>query len=259
MSISDSFYTTAFKGAKLAKKILRSLRAKVSPSELAGDRDIEWSFVAANMPSGPGEALDFGPGPGSSLCFIAARRGFQVTAIDLEEVRWRYSHPRLRFIRGDVLRLSLPENSIDLILNCSSVEHVGLVGRYGISESRPDGDLEVMTLFRKLLRPQGCMLLTIPVGKDTVFPPLHRVYGNKRLSMLLEGYIVEKEEYWLKDLAQDQWYGASKAGALARPPKYWVKEQGANNWRVVTRAEALTQEPERFLYGIGCFVLRVKK
>jgi 2-polyprenyl-3-methyl-5-hydroxy-6-metoxy-1,4-benzoquinol methylase len=45
------------------------------------------SRVSSQMPSGPGHALDFGPG-GSHIALIAAQRGFNVTAVDLEPVRW---------------------------------------------------------------------------------------------------------------------------------------------------------------------------
>ncbi|MDI6704407.1 MAG: hypothetical protein QME40_07045 [bacterium] len=47
-------------------------------STLAGDRDVEWSWIASQMPSGLGEALDFGCGPISYLGLIAAHRGFKL-------------------------------------------------------------------------------------------------------------------------------------------------------------------------------------
>mgnify|MGYP001767288543 CR=1 FL=1 len=105
---------------------------------LAGDRDIEWSWILSQMPSGPGEALDFGPG-GSFLGLTAAQRGFRVTAIDIAPVKWLYTHPNLKFIQGDILKLSLPKNNFDLVINCSTVEHVGLAGRYGVTEGNADG------------------------------------------------------------------------------------------------------------------------
>jgi len=95
--------------------------------DLTGDRDIEWSWVASQMPKGPGEALDFGPG-GSSLGLIAAEAGYNVTAIDLQPITWPYHHPNLRFVQGDVLKLQLQKNHFDLIINCSVIEHVGLAG-----------------------------------------------------------------------------------------------------------------------------------
>lgn len=215
---------------RIARYLLTRLGAKaLKGPNLAGDRDIEWSWISSQMPSGPGEALDFGNG-GSFLGLIAAQRGFHVTAVDLGPVQWSYAHPNLRFMEGDILKLPLPKDHFDLVINCSTVEHVGLAGRYGVTKSCPDGDLEAMVHLRKLLKPGGAMLVTIPVGHDTVFPPLHRVYGFKRLPKLLDGYIVDREEYWVKN--------------------------AGNCWVLTDKQEALRREPAERLYGLGCFVLR---
>jgi SAM-dependent methyltransferase len=223
---------------QIKRSIFRSASVgdeRVIPN-LLGERDIEWSWMASQMPSGPGEALDFGPG-GSYLALIAARRGFNVTAVDLEPVPWPYLHSGLHFLHGDILKLPLPTENFDLIINCSTVEHVGLVGRYDVTESRPDGDLEAMARLRELMKPGGVMLLTIPVGQDAIFAPLARVYGSQRLSQLLDGYVVEKEEFWVKD-EQNRWVLADKEAAL--------------NFK----ASAGSWNPFQNVYALGCFVLR---
>lgn len=196
---------------------------------LVGDRDVEWSWVASQMSSGPGEALDFGSG-GSCLSLIAVREGFNVTGVDLEPALWSYDHHRLRFIQGDILKLPLPTNHFALVINCSTVEHVGLTGRYGVVEDNPDGDLEVMSRLKELMKSGAVMLLTIPIGQDAVFTPLHRIYGKERLSRLLEGYIVEKEEFWVKDQR--------------------------NRWVVCDKQTALNFKASSEVYALGCFVLR---
>lgn len=201
----------------------------------SSERDVEWPFCAAHMPLAGGTALDFGCGR-NPIGFLAALRGFEVTAIDLEEVWWPFQHPRMRFVQGDLFDLDLPGQSFDLIINCSSVEHVGLVGRYGIVQNRPDGDLDAMVVLRGLMRPDGVMLLTVPVGQDTVFAPFHRVYGEKRLRSLLEGLRVKHHEYWMKD-SSNRWIPASQAEALASRPSG-------------DPADVLT-----FRNSLGCFVL----
>ncbi len=227
----------AMAAAWLPPAILRTA-VKKNISNLAGDRDIEWSWVSSQMPSGPGEALDFGPG-GSFLGLTAAQRGFKVTAVDLEPVQWYYVHPTLQFIHGDILELSLPINHFDLIINCSTVEHVGLAGRYSVTENIPDGDLEAMARLRKLMKPGGVMLLTIPVGQDAVFAPYCRVYGVRRLPRLLEDYEIEEEAFWVKD-NQNQWVLAEKETAL----KF---KASAGSWN-----------PFKNVYALGCFVLLAK-
>ncbi len=203
---------------------------------LAGDRDVEWAWIASQMPSGPGEALDFGNG-GNNLALLAAQRGFNVTAVDLESVRWHYIHPLLCFIQGDILNLSLPKKHFDLIINCSTVEHVGITGRYGVTENCSYGDIEAMKRLRHFMKTDGLMLLTIPVGHDAVFPPLHRIYGAQRLPKLLEGYRIKEEAFWVKD-DQNHWVLCNRNTAL--------------NFH----ASAGSLNPLQNVYGLGCFVLR---
>ncbi len=173
--------------------------------------------------------LDFGCGD-SWLGLAAARKGYAVTALYLRDITWPYVMPSMNFIRGDLLKKDdFAPLSLDLIINCSSVEHVGLPDRYG-SGADPDGDFKAMTVLHSLLRPGGVMLMTVPVGRDTVFPPLHRVYGAERLPRLLRGWTITDREFWVKD--------------------------DRNRWTQVAEAEAMDREPARYCYGLGCFVLR---
>lgn len=159
---------------------------------LLGDRAIEYGFVQLHIPAGRGRALDVGSGGIGTLSEAMQRAGWQVTALDQEEVAVPNGVTRLI---GDVLTLDLPQ--YDLIVACSTVEHVGLAGRYGVTESVEDGDLLAMQKLRKALAPGGMLILTLPVGRDRVHSPMHRVYGE-RLEKLLEGFEVLSETYWLK-------------------------------------------------------------
>ncbi len=214
---------------RLEPKLIRIYRrlADAPAPNLRGDRDIEYSWVVANIPEGLGEALEFGCG-NSWLALVAARRGFKTTAIDLTPLEWFYVHPSLRLVQADIFGLDAAPCSFDLIINCSSIEHVGL-GRYGDSLNA-HGDLAAMERLRILLKPGGVMLLTIPVGRDATFAPLHRIYGAKRLPALLSGFTVEEKEYWTKD------------------PQ--------NRWVLASEKDALAQQPTASLYALGCFVLR---
>lgn len=215
-----------------ARPVLRAWYQRLAAPPLPnldGDRHIENSWVAANLPEGPGRALDFGAGE-SSLGLIAARRGFEVTAIDLRRPVLPWSYPGLRYLEGDLFSLDLQAGEFDLVINCSAVEHVGLAGRYGVTEARADGDLEAMHHLEGLLAPGGTMILTVPVGRDAVFAPLHRIYGEERLPRLLAGFTVVSQEYWTKD--------------------------EENRWQWVGRDEALRRPPTDHCYGLGLFVLR---
>jgi hypothetical protein len=199
------------------------------PPNLNGDRAIECSWIAAHMPNGPGKALDFGCGGWSWMSLLAARKGFEAIGVDLQDVQWPYLHRSLGFMRCDILKTELQEGEFDLIINCSAIEHVGL-DRYGATALTDAGDLEAMKRLRSLLKRNKPMLLTIPVGCDTVIAPLHRIYGNVRLPKLLEEWAVDQQEYWIKD--------------------------EKNRWTQADREVALENPPTRRCYGLGLFVLR---
>lgn len=212
----------------ILKRVYQQISQPPVPN-LKGDRDIEYSWVAAKMPEGHGEALDFGCGPGY-MGLIAASKGFKVTACDLESQKFFFEHPNFRFVQGDLFKLNFSENQFDLIINCSAIEHVGLAGRYSETEPNSDGDIEAMKVLNSILKTNGIMLLTIPVGLDKVFVPLHRIYGENRLPRLFQGWEVLKKEYWIKDTD--------------------------NRWIMADESAALNKEPLPHCYGLGLFVLR---
>jgi SAM-dependent methyltransferase len=167
----------------------------------------------ARLAETPGRTLDFGADVGF-LALAAAQRGHEVVALDRLAVVPAFHHERVEFLQADILDRPLDGQTFDQIFNCSSVEHVGLAGRYG-STDRADGDLEAMTIMREALTPQGRMVMTVPVGQDLVCPPLHRIYGIDRLPRLLAGYAVEEQQFWRKRPRGSIWEQTDRETALA--------------------------------------------
>jgi SAM-dependent methyltransferase len=187
-------------------------------SPISGERNIEWSFLSREMPDGPGEALDFGCEYGYMSLF-AGQKGFHVLAVDLQEKLFTWSHPLVDFRQGDFLKMNLPRNHYNLVINCSSVEHVGITGRYGVAVEQNDGDIEVMQRFAEILKPKGLLLMTTPCGRDAVLAPWNRVYGRQRLPKLLGPFRILKESYWIKD-AENRWVPSTREAALDFLPVY---------------------------------------
>ena len=78
------------------------------------------------------------------------------------------------------------EKKFDACLSISSFEHDGL-GRYG-DPLNPNGDLEAMQKMKGVLKPAGVMFLSVPIGIDTVWFNVHRVYGEHRFYELIKGW-----------------------------------------------------------------------
>jgi SAM-dependent methyltransferase len=197
-------------------------RAFIPPAPLGinidGERYVEWSFLSKEIPNGPGEAFEFGC-ENAYMSLVAGQKGFHVIASDLQQQYFAWEHPNVEFLLGDFLTLNLPENHFDLLINCSSVEHVGVAGRYGIKAEQSNGDIEVMEKFARVLKPGGMLLMTAPCGQDAVMAPWCRVYGPERLPRLLAPLTLEKESYWKKD-SQNRWTAVGREEALSYPPHH---------------------------------------
>jgi hypothetical protein len=207
----------------------RRLTTSSTGETLEGDRWIEWSFCAARLRDDAAATLDFGADIGF-LSLSAAQRGSDVVALSIEEVAPLADHPRITHHQGDILDRPLTGRRFAQIINCSSVEHVGLAGRYHNADV-PDGDLRAMEILAEMLDDGGRMILTVPVGHDMICVPQHRIYGAERLPRLLAPYDVLEEQFWRKS-------GGS-----------WVQSD---------RDDALALEGSASFYALGLFVLERK-
>ena len=52
----------------------------------------------------------------------------------------------------------------------------------------PDADLKEMQKAKNLVKPDGYLFLSIPVGKDRLVWNSHRIYGEKRMKALFKGW-----------------------------------------------------------------------
>jgi hypothetical protein len=205
----------------------RRLTASSEGETLEGDRWIEWSFCAARLSDEAATTLDFGADIGF-LSLSAAQRGSEVVALSIEQVSPLADHPRITQHQGDILDRPLADRRFAQIINCSSVEHVGLAGRYE-NPDVPDGDLRAMEILAGMLNDGGRMILTVPVGRDMVCAPQHRIYGSDRLPRLLAQYRVSEEQYWRKS---------------------------GGRWVRADRDEALGVQGSASFYALGLFVLQ---
>jgi 2-polyprenyl-3-methyl-5-hydroxy-6-metoxy-1,4-benzoquinol methylase len=225
--------------SNIAKRALRRLASilssaadKINPNELnlMGDRDIEHSWILSRIGNGPGKALEVGCGDSMLLSLTAAQRGYDMLAMDRERHEYPSIAKGVTFKLVDLLEESFSQNYFDLIMVCSTIEHIGLPNRYQVVSPSPEGDLIVMEKLHGAIEPDGRLLLTLPIGLDAVFAPYHRVYGEVRLPRLLKGWSIAEEIYWVK--------------------------QPTNQWLSVSRQEALLRPGSSHHYGLGCFVLR---
>ena len=108
---------------------LREYSSEIKTS-LEGDRAIEHAFVVENLGKPPGKILDAGC-DSSPLTTILAALGFTVEGVDLMPSFVRYQN--VKYFQADIKKDSFPNarrNVYDKVVLCSTLEHVGIGGRY---------------------------------------------------------------------------------------------------------------------------------
>src|SRR5260370_40470272 len=141
-----------YHSVRRVKRVFIPPAPPVSGVNIWGERHVEWTFLSSEMPCGPGEAIEFGCEEGY-MSLLAAQKGFHVVANDLQAQSFHWRHPKVEFLQGDFLKLELPRNHFDVAINCSSVEHVGVAGRYGVEVTLHNGDIQVMRRLPEILNP----------------------------------------------------------------------------------------------------------
>ncbi len=197
---------------------------------LEGDRQIEWGWVNARIAKlRPNYVLDIGCGRGEQISDYRDYCG-KIIGIDLRD----FDRPRedvATFITGDFLTFPFESQDFDTIISCSTFEHFGIPGRYGITRFDEDADGRAMQKCLELLQPNGSLILTLPVGEDKIIRGLHRIYGD-RLCDMFDGWRIEEMQFYAKRNPEEDIYREADETA--------IDDKNGN---------------ERF-YNIGLFVLR---
>lgn len=163
---------------------------------LVTERIVEKAFVIRHLPDPPKRVLDLGCCE-SQLPLELASNGYSVVGIDFRP--YSLSHPQFDFLRGDLCHLPLKKESFDVVCSLSTLEHIG-IGHYGDAQGAEFSDRRGVEEIIRVLRSGGRFILTVPFGCPGA-NAVHRVYGNKTLSELLEGMRVLHQSFAVKEPA----------------------------------------------------------
>jgi len=151
----------------------------------------------------------------SSLGIELASLGYKVTGLDIND--YFLVHSNFRFVKGDVCFAPFSDGVFDLVTAISAVEHIGL-GHYGDSQDG-EGDAKAIREIRRILKPGGLFILTVPFGRKMT-TPFFRVYDEAGISRLVQGfqildaqYFIDHQELFWTVVTKDE---ASKQGTNVR-------------------------------------------
>ena len=152
-------------------------------------RIVEDSFVFSKLIgyTKKGNALDVGCiARHNYISPSLAMNGWNVYGIDIRN-EWEFHHPNFHFVQQDIRHSDFKDDFFDLITCVSTLEHIGLLGYYGNQTKVDDGDAETMKELKRILKPDGTLLLTVPFCDNYSERAGVRVYDYGRLLDIMDG------------------------------------------------------------------------
>jgi SAM-dependent methyltransferase len=212
--------------------LIRKFVVVRSDDQALADRTIEYSFVISRLLALPrGKILDVGCTEANNLIpLVLNESGWDVWGIDGR--KFIYENPSFHFMLGDIRKTEFIDANFDYIYAVSTLEHIGLRGRYDVVEDDERGDAKAVKEMRRILRPNGVLLITIPFGVRTVVRPLHRVYDGAQVDTLFSDW------NFLEAL-------------------YYIRRKGTD-WKKVSRNEAEQADYSKGIYGLALLKLAPK-
>ena len=144
------------------------------------DRYFEYPYALKHLPSKPSKILDVGC-CGSMFPLIMNAIGHQVCGIDIRE----YPSKDIYVAKCDICDNHFKDEVFDVVTAISTIEHIGLKGRYGVDSKSTDA--KALTQIYRILKVGGTFIMTVPYGnyRETKF---HKIYDAQHLDTLLTGF-----------------------------------------------------------------------
>lgn len=201
-----------FNDCKLLAKVLYS-----QPPN--SDRYLEYPWLLENIKITSGRILDVGS-TASNMLYNFLPKEVEINSIDLNTKP--IESDSIKFTVGDIRKTNYEDNYFDLVSCISTLEHIGVSGRYGSDEDL-EGDLKAVKEMSRIVKPGGTILITVPYGARDVLP-INKLYNKERIGELFKGFSSVEIEYkkyfeqfhlWLAtdeveasktDMIKDRWY-----------------------------------------------------
>lgn len=184
------------------------------------ERSIEYPWIAKNISEIKNCCvLDVGAKEGLPSSDILLNNNNVVFTIDINASNSIQSNNRLIIKNGDICSTPFNNEFFDAVIAVSTLEHIGILGRYGIDQPDQEGDISAMVEIFRILKPGGKVFITLPYGVGKSLP-LNRLYNVDRVNRLFEKYTNIKKEYFKFDSKYAMWFEVPESTAAE------------NNWDV---------------------------
>lgn len=139
------------------------------------ERVVEYPWLFTQLPANPGKMLDAGSALNHAFLLdrVPLARS-QLTVMTLAPEKRCFWHKGISYIFGDLRDTQLSSGTFDVVASVSTIEHIGLDNTLHYTsdamkkESNPLGFAPAVEEFKRLLKPGGLCLVTVPYGRRGV-------------------------------------------------------------------------------------------
>jgi SAM-dependent methyltransferase len=184
------------------------------------ERLVEYPWLFSQLTEDSGTLLDAGSTLNHALILDYPRlcqREITIMTLAPEE----YCREGVSYIYGDLRKTHFPNNSFNTVVSLSVLEHVGMNNaRYaaGVSAAEnPESYLDAVVEFRRILKPGGSFLISVPFGKRDVRSWL-QVFDSSMISQVIEIFSPTwYEVQYFRYSKHEQWERCDSASAADAP------------------------------------------
>ncbi len=158
------------------------------------ERAVELPWVFAQLPERPGKVLDAGSALNYGyLLERAPLNRANLTIMTLAPEKRCFWHRSISYVFGDLRRTDFCDGIFDIVISVSTIEHIGLdntllyTGDTSKKESDPLGFVPAIREYRRLLKPGGTCLVTVPYGCPGVHG-WYQVFDAGLVQRLIEAF-----------------------------------------------------------------------
>jgi SAM-dependent methyltransferase len=187
------------------------------------ERLVEYPWMLSRLPEAAGDLLDAGSTLNHSLILEQPRlRNKRITVLTLAPEAQCFWRQGISYVFGDVRQTYFRDSSFDHVVCVSVLEHIGLDNRMydpdrRTAERDPEAYLAAVAEFRRVLRPDGTCLITVPFGRYQLRNWL-QVFDSVMMERILNVFQPSKHniEYY-RYTQEEQWQRCSQDEAADAP------------------------------------------
>lgn len=191
------------------------------------ERVVEYPWVFAQLTEQPGKVLDAGSALNHGfLLGLPPLSNANLTIMTLAPEKRCFWDRSISYVFGDLRRTDFADGTFDMVISVSTVEHIGLDNTqlYTNDASKKESDslgfVPAIREFRRLLKPGGTCLVTVPFGRSGIYG-WYQVFDAGQLQRLIDTF--QPKEYIIDYFGYDArgWHRAT-ANELAEATFYDV-------------------------------------